>query len=88
MNRSVLTTERVVFCLLVLGFGLVVTFAGTERESSNSAPIEVVERIVRARAAHEDRVALEAYEKRNAEIAPSGEDAGPPNPGNAALLYY
>ena len=29
-----------------------------------------------------------AYEKRNAEITPWAEDGTPPNPGNAALLYY
>ncbi|MGB2809479.1 MAG: hypothetical protein WBC22_17185 [Sedimentisphaerales bacterium] len=29
-----------------------------------------------------------AYEKRNAEITPWVEDGTPPNPGNAALLYY
>jgi len=32
--------------------------------------------------------AEKAYEKRNAEITPWVEDGTPPNPGNAALLYY
>ena len=35
-----------------------------------------------------NRKAEEAYEKRNAEITPWVEDGTPPNPGNAALLYY
>jgi hypothetical protein len=40
------------------------------------------------RSAYEDRKALEAYEKRNAEITHLAEDIGQPNQGNAALLYY
>lgn len=37
---------------------------------------------------YENRRALEAYEKRNAEITPSAEEIAEPNPDNAALLYY
>ena len=40
------------------------------------------------RTAHEDQKALEAYEKRNAEITRLAEDATRPNHDNAALLYY
>jgi hypothetical protein len=42
----------------------------------------------RARAAYYNQAAEKAYEKRNAEIAPWVEDGEPPNPDNAALLYY
>ena len=40
------------------------------------------------RSAYENRKDLEAYEKRNAEIAHLTEDESRPNSGNAALLYY
>ncbi len=88
MNQCALTKRAAVFCLLLLGLGLVAAFGGTERESSISPPAEIVERVVRARVAYRDRVAFEAYENRNAEIASSAENAGPPNPENPALLYY
>ncbi len=40
------------------------------------------------RSAYEDEKALEAYEKRNAEITHLAADVAQPNHGNAALLYY
>lgn len=85
MNQSLLTKRYVVSYFLMAAVGLSVIYASTEAESSKSAPVEVLQRMVRA---DEDRVDREAYEKRNAEIVPCLGEATVPQQGNAALLYY
>lgn len=82
MNRFVPNKKCVVFCLLSLALRTVPAFGGTGAEVPKPTDAG------RAIKAAEDRRAYEAYEKRNAEITPWMEDCAPPNPGNAALLYY
>jgi hypothetical protein len=63
-------------------------FGGTNTKTPEPQIPEFVKRQQRFRAARKERLAYEAYEKRNAEITPWVEDGSPPNPGNAAFLYY
>ena len=95
MNRPIPNRKCVVFCLLSVVFGVVTAFGQTKSDN----PGEIVKRLdhpseptfspgAAAYRNRRNRKAEEAYEKRNAEIAPWVEDGAPPNPGNAALLYY
>ena len=88
MNRFVLNRNGVLFCLLWLALGAVTAFGGTKAEASKPEVPEIVKLQRRVRAAADERRAEEAYEKRDIEITPWSEDAAPPNPDNAALLYY
>ena len=72
MNRTVPNRKCVVFFLLLVVFGVVTAFGQIRLNPPT----------------YYNRKAEEAYEKRNADIAPWVEDGTPPNPGNAALLYY
>ncbi len=63
-------------------------FGGTRAEAPKPQIPEIVKLQRRVRAAADERRAEEAYEKRDTEIASWVEDAAPPNPDNAALLYY
>jgi hypothetical protein len=68
----------------LIALGVTLSFGGTGEK-------ELFEKAATARArivAAENRRALEAYEKRNAEITPWVEDTVPANTENAALLYY
>jgi hypothetical protein len=82
MNRFVLTKNGVLFFLLSIALTSATAFGGTEAEAGK--PMGAGPAIAAAR----DDIAEEAYEKRNAEITPWVEGGSPPNPGNAALLYY
>ena len=69
-----------------MAVGVVTVFSETEANAT-----ELSRRSAAARArieAAENRRALEAYEKRNAEITPYVESTVPANTDNAALLYY
>jgi hypothetical protein len=95
MNRFVPNNKYVVFCLLLVVFGVAVAIGVTRADASTSAPPpvgpdvgEALKLQRRAIAAAEDQMAEEAYEKRNAEITPWVEDGAHPNPDNAALMYY
>lgn len=91
MNRSVSNRKCVVFCLLSFALGVVAAPGGTRAESSKrkvpGTPTLQQRLLANDREAKERR-AEEAYEKRDTKIAPWVEDAVPPNPDNAALLYY
>ncbi len=86
MIRFIRMQGCVVFCLLLIALGVTVSFGGTGAKTPN--PSEAREAYVRALADAENRRALEAYEKRNAEITPWAGDSVPANTDNAALLYY
>jgi hypothetical protein len=86
MVRSAKTRRPLVFCLLSLALGVAAALGGTG--ANVPEPSEARAAYVRALAAAENRRALEAYEKRNAEITPWVEDAVPANTDNAALWYY
>jgi hypothetical protein len=73
-------------CLLVVALGGAMVFNGTGTQAS-----DLSKQIAAARArlvAGKNQRALEAYEKRNAEVTPWVEGAVPVNTYNAALLYY
>ena len=72
MSQPVPNRKCVIFCLLFLIVFGVVTALGQIRLEDTIF----------------NRKPEVAYEKRNAEITPWVEDGTPPNPGNAALLYY
>ncbi len=82
MNQFVQNKKCVFICLLSLALG------GIKAEASKPQVPEIVKLQQRVRVAADERRAEEAYKKRNTEIAPWVEDAAPPNPDNAALLYY
>ncbi|MHC4228619.1 MAG: hypothetical protein ACYSW0_14435, partial [Planctomycetota bacterium] len=86
MNQSVPNRKCVVFCLLSLALGVVTACGGTETKAPK--PRGLGKATARALVAARRRRYLGAYDKRNAEITPWVEDGAPPNPGNAALLYY
>lgn len=88
MNSFIPNRKSVFFCLLSLVLGAVTAFGGTKAETPTPKVPEIVKLQQRVRAAADERRAEEAYEKRDTEIAPWAEDAVPPNPDNAALLYY
>jgi hypothetical protein len=81
----------VVFCLLSFALGVVAAPGGTKKEASKRKVPEtptLQQRILANDREAKERRAEEAYEKRDTKIAPWVEDAVPPNPDNAALLYY
>ncbi|MHC4229519.1 MAG: hypothetical protein ACYSW0_18975 [Planctomycetota bacterium] len=86
MNRIVPNGKFVVFCLLSLALGAAVALGGTKAGAPKLPEAAVA--FARAEAAAKNRRALEAYEKRNAEIAPWADGAAPKTADNAALLYY
>ena len=88
MNRSVPNRNGVLFCLLSIALGFATAFGGSKAEVSKPEVPEIVKLRERVSAAARERRAEEAYEKKDIEIAPWVEDAAPPNPDNAALLYY
>lgn len=98
MIRFVRAKECVVLCLLGLVFGVVTACGGSDGETAKDPNAELeralkelepqLQEWTHAMAAVEDEAARKAYERRNTEIAPWVEDAAPPNPDNAALLYY
>ena len=86
MIRFAATKACIFFCLLLIALGMTVAFGENGERGS-----ELSEKAAAARArivAAEDRWALEAYDKRNAQIAPWAEDSAPTGTDNAALLYY
>lgn len=86
MNQSVLNGKCLVFCLLSFELSTATVFggtgAGTPELSKGTAAYS------RSLTDAENQRALEAYEKRNAEITAWPEDGVPANTDNAALLYY
>ena len=86
MNRFVSNRKCLVFCLASLALGATAAFGDNgDKDSKREDKVAVYYRSV---AATKNRLALEAYEKRNAEIAPWPKDSVPANTDNAALLYY
>lgn len=80
-------TKRGVFCpllLIALGVAPALGRTGAKAPGLSKGAAAARDRMIAA----ENRRALEAYEKRNAEITPWVEDAGSPSIHNAALLYY
>ena len=75
----------IVLCLLVAN---VPVLGQTKVDAPTPQIPEIVKLQQSARASYKERRAEEAYKKRNTEITPWVEDAVPPNPDNAALLYY
>ncbi|HUV65865.1 MAG TPA: hypothetical protein VMW24_18355 [Sedimentisphaerales bacterium] len=88
MARSVLTRKSIVFYVFLVTSSVAPVRGGVERQAAKPDIPEIMKLSRRAMLAAEDRSALEAYEKRNTEITPWAEEAAPPNPDNAALLYY
>jgi len=86
MNRFFSNRMRVIMCLFVFVLGVVIVFSGTW--AGAPSPSGAGAAFTRASTAFKNRRALEAYEKRNTEVTPWAEDSAPPNPANAALLYY
>jgi len=86
MNRYVSNSKWLVFCLLSFALATSAVFGGNADKADKRE--DKVAASHRSVVVAENRRALEAYEKRNAEIAPWPEDAAPPNTDNAALLYY
>jgi hypothetical protein len=80
--------------ILFLFVTLINAAEGDNQKDPNEIKMEIpklspmTQIIQRARAAGEDRRAEKRYAKRNAEIVPYVEVSAPPNPDNAALLYY
>ena len=86
MNRFVSNRKCLVFCLLSFFLGPVAVSGDSgdkafKREDTVTAYYHSI-------AATKNRLALEAYEKRNAEITFQPEDTKSANTDNAALLYY
>jgi hypothetical protein len=91
MNAFVSHQRTAICSLLLLVESMVAAFgqAQTTVSKHNVLNVEKLHQGIKAAVtAGEDRDALETYEKRNVEIAPWVENALPPNPDNAALLYY
>lgn len=88
MNRFALNRNGVLHYLLLIPLSVVAVFGGTKAEAPKPQIPEIVKLQRSVRASAKERRAEEAYEKRDTEIAPWVEDAAPPNPDNAALLYY
>ena len=85
MDQSVPNAKCLVFCLLSLALGAVPALGGAPAKASKPTGAEAYARRVTAT---KNRLALEAYEKRNAQITPRAQDAVPTITDNAALLYY
>ena len=86
MNPFVLNRKCLVLSLLSFALGAAISLAGTKVDSP---PIpEAWAASAKAMTAAANRRALEAYQKRNAEITPWSEDAVSSSTDNAALLYY
>jgi len=97
MSNNNSNSKKTICCIygiIVLLFLGAHTIASGQTKSDN--PGEIVKRLDyppeptgrfggRSMAAYYDRKAEEAYEKRNAEIAPWVEDGTPPKQGNAAF---
>jgi hypothetical protein len=91
MTRFSRNNKCVVFYSLLIVFGVMPAFGGTKAEVPKGAYEEAehqVKQFDRLMKAAEDKQAYEEYEKRNATIKPCDQEALPPNPDNAALLYY
>lgn len=88
MTRFLRNNKYLILCILLIMFGFSVGFGGEQAEATKLRIPEIVKLQRRVRTSAEDRRAYETYEKRNAEITPWNQEALPPNPDNAALLYY
>jgi hypothetical protein len=88
MTQFLRYNNYVIFCILLITFGVVVVFGGAQAGATKPGIPEIVKLQRHVRDAARDRRAYEAYEKRNAEIMPWNRDALTSNPDNAALLYY
>lgn len=86
MNRFVSNRKCMVFCLLSFALGAAAAFG--DNGDKDSKREDKVAAYYRSVAATKNRLALEAYENRNAEIAPWPKNSVPANTDNAALLYY
>jgi hypothetical protein len=91
MKRSILLKNVIRLGFLMVIVGLAVSQGGT-KEKAPQGPYDEAYRQLQefnhAMAAAKDRSAEKEYAQRNAEIAARIEDIDPPNPDNAALLYY
>ena len=93
MSNNNSNSKKTFFCVygimvLLLMEAHLTALGQTKTKAPKSQIPEIVKLQRRVRAAAKEHRAEEAYEKRNAEITPWAEDAVPPNPDNAALLYY
>jgi hypothetical protein len=93
MSNNNSNSKKTIFCIygiivLLLIAANVTAFGRTKAEVPKPQIPEIVKLKRRVRVSADELRAEEAYEKRNAEIAPWVEDDAPPNPDNAALLYY
>jgi hypothetical protein len=82
------TRKRVFSRLLLVVLDAAAVFGGTGAMAPKPELPEIVKVQRRAVGAAKDRRAAEAYEKRDTEVAHWVENGAPPNPDNAALLYY
>ncbi|MBW7992310.1 MAG: hypothetical protein FVQ84_20170 [Planctomycetes bacterium] len=87
-NKNSKKKIYVTYGIIILWLMTVNVPAFSETETEAPEPTGKGIEMSRAIAVAKDQRAYEAYEKRNAEITPWVEDGTPPNPGNAALLYY
>ena len=85
MNRFVSNRKWLVPCLFSFVLGAAALGGTGEKAPAWSKGAEAYSRRLTAT---KNRLALEAYEKRNAEIAPWPKGSVPANTNNAALLYY
>lgn len=86
-------SKKTIFCvygiiLLSLMAANITAFGQTKADVPTPQIPEIVKLQQSARASYKERRAEEAYKKRDTEITPWVENAAPPNPDNAALLYY
>ncbi|MHC4301703.1 MAG: hypothetical protein ACYS7Y_30930 [Planctomycetota bacterium] len=88
MNRFVSNRLCLAFCLFPLSLVAATAYGGNDTGNSKFEVAEIVKLQQRVRAAAADRRALEAYEKSGTEVTHWVEDAAPPSPENAAILYY
>lgn len=86
MIRLTTAKTRVLFPLVLIALGVGVAFGGTG--TGGSKPDVGLTWHRRALAAADEREALREYEQRDTNVAPWVEEGPPPNPDNAALLYY
>ncbi|MEJ2703783.1 MAG: hypothetical protein P8Z79_15210, partial [Sedimentisphaerales bacterium] len=92
MKHSNTTKMRAALWLLTIVLTTVTGSSGTNGGVSNSERSDGMKKtreyIKAAVTIAENRRALGAYQKRDPEIIPWRQNTVPPNPGNAALLYY
>ncbi len=90
MNSINLNNKIIIYCIIFLcTLGAHAATSGqTKAEDSEPEMSEMAKLMHRATTAAKERRAEKNYEKRNAQITPWAEDTAPPNPDNAALLYY